>query len=237
MKPIPNQPIYKDFQLPEVRFRTFGKSWSSEFSLQPMELAKYGFFYTGKSTNLVCYSCGGGFKNLSNTDYIDEIHAQFFGGCNFLKQRITLKTIDLLSTNIDHDSSRFLRKKRDKTHQPEPQDIPGFTDLQVPQLKQQHRRIVQKLRQKHRLNLQRHRIHHRKVIQQAEQETANIIAQLTTQLEKANERLACTICYAKDISHALQCGHTFCIGCIQTMKKCPCCDKYPGIPRRIFFSA
>lgn len=212
---IMNQPIYPQYVLPGVRFRTFLLLWSEEFSMQPPNLTKYGFFYTGKSNHLICYSCGGGFKNLTRLDNIDKLHAQFYGDCNHLTTRLTIKGVRELSQQIDADSDKFLDKQQTKTFIPTESDIPNYIqfwidsnakkDAKIRLLKKKNRKHIRELKRKNRRKLNQQRI------------------TMQRQVDTASKALECPICFSENVSFALTCGHSYCKDCIDISHICPLC--------------
>lgn len=127
LRMITNQPRYPLFNTPIKRYRSFLGSYPSELSVSSTCQARNGFFYTGKSSKVIFFSCGG-FKNLIATDNISEIHAQFFGGCEFLKQQIGLTKINTLADLIQQGTDQFISKLIHKTFLPASSDLPGYID-------------------------------------------------------------------------------------------------------------
>lgn len=210
-----NQPIYPQYVLPEVRFRTFFLLWSEEFSMQPTSLMKSGFFYTGRSNHLICYSCGGGFKNLTRLDNIDKLHAQFYGDCNKLKARLSVERIQELSQRIDVNSDKFLDRQLTKTFIPTESDIPNYIQFWIDSNTKKDAKI--------RLLKQKHRKH----IRQLKKENERILNELQTtmqrQVDTASKALECPICFAENVSFALTCGHSYCKDCIDVSTTCSLC--------------
>lgn len=221
IRPIPKQPRYKQYLFPEARFRTFIHSWSREFSLQAMELMKNGLFYTGKSNLLICFSCGGGFRNLNNTDDLDEIHAQFYGGCEKLQERLTLKVVDNLANKIDPSSPAFLKKQSTKTFVPDIYDLPDAVATLIKKHKAQARRQARNAKRK---------------LRRASQLSEQTIKNQEILIDKINKKTECPICYASTVSHNINCGHTFCATCVNQIKQCPFCNAIIKNRTRIYFS-
>ncbi|XP_005694651.2 PREDICTED: baculoviral IAP repeat-containing protein 1 [Capra hircus] len=68
----------------ELRLQSF-KSWHPSSPLGAAALAKAGFFYTGESDIVQCFSCGGYLHEWEEGDDPLEEHAKFFPNCQFLQ--------------------------------------------------------------------------------------------------------------------------------------------------------
>uniref|UniRef100_A0A4W2G4P3 NLR family apoptosis inhibitory protein n=1 Tax=Bos indicus x Bos taurus TaxID=30522 RepID=A0A4W2G4P3_BOBOX len=68
----------------ELLLQSF-KSWHPSYPVGAAALAKAGFFYTGKSDIVQCYSCGGYLHDWKEGDDPLEEHAKFFPNCQFLQ--------------------------------------------------------------------------------------------------------------------------------------------------------
>lgn len=75
---------HPQYALVEERLRTF-KDWPVSIKQRPEELAPAGFYYSGKSDQTICYSCGGGLKAWEPSDDPWEQHASWFPQCTFLR--------------------------------------------------------------------------------------------------------------------------------------------------------
>lgn len=63
-----------------------GSDWSiNRISIAINNLTDSGLFYIGKKDYLICFSCGGGFKDWENTSDPWYLHARYYGECQFLK--------------------------------------------------------------------------------------------------------------------------------------------------------
>ena len=74
---------YPEYLSVQTRINSFS-SWTQPQSIHT--LSEAGFFYTGKSDFVRCFSCGGGLKNWENGDDPWIEHARWFPSCQFLKQ-------------------------------------------------------------------------------------------------------------------------------------------------------
>lgn len=68
----------------ELLLQSF-KSWHPSYPVGAAALAKAGFFYTGKSDIVRCFSCGGCLHEWKEGDDPLEEHAKFFPNCQFLQ--------------------------------------------------------------------------------------------------------------------------------------------------------
>ncbi|GLV33503.1 Death-associated inhibitor of apoptosis 1, partial [Carabus blaptoides fortunei] len=80
----PYLPAYPNYATLEARLRTF-KEWPLCLKQKSGELANAGFFYTNKSDQAMCFSCGGGLKDWMEADDPWEQHARWFTKCSFVR--------------------------------------------------------------------------------------------------------------------------------------------------------
>lgn len=67
------------------RLRTF-QDWPKAMKQKPEQLADAGFFYTGMTDRVICFSCGGGLSSWEDSDDPWEQHALYYGDrCNYLQ--------------------------------------------------------------------------------------------------------------------------------------------------------
>lgn len=76
------KPLHTDKITLESRLKTF-EGWPPQISQKPEELAKAGFYYTGKGDQVLCFHCGLGLKDWGPGDIIWEQHALFYSKCEF----------------------------------------------------------------------------------------------------------------------------------------------------------
>lgn len=90
-------PRFKHFLLEQNRLDTY-EDWPQAMYQRPAELSHAGFFYTGNSDHIMCFSCGLGLKNWFKFDDPWEQHATWRGNCSFLthmKGRIYIKQVQI----------------------------------------------------------------------------------------------------------------------------------------------
>ncbi|XP_053388452.1 putative inhibitor of apoptosis [Mercenaria mercenaria] len=77
---------YPDFQSNQHRMDTF-VGWPCSETIEPLVIAKAGFFYAGYSDCVRCFSCGGELRNWEYGDEPWEEHARWFPECMFLREQ------------------------------------------------------------------------------------------------------------------------------------------------------
>ena len=78
------QPVVPEYKLYSKRLHTFHeKGWPIGLSQFPVELALAGFFYTGMSDKVVCFSCSGGLNKWKKSDVPLIEHLRSFPECMF----------------------------------------------------------------------------------------------------------------------------------------------------------
>ncbi|KFQ70292.1 Baculoviral IAP repeat-containing protein 7-B [Phaethon lepturus] len=82
---LPNEPEYPEMVTEEMRLSTF-QHWPQYTDMQPEQLARAGFFYTGQGDVVRCFYCDGGVRNWSFGDDPWREHAKWYPGCEFLLQ-------------------------------------------------------------------------------------------------------------------------------------------------------
>ncbi|NXQ35323.1 BIR7B protein, partial [Alaudala cheleensis] len=80
---LPNEPEYPDMVTEEMRLSTF-ENWPQNSNMQPEQLARAGFFYTGQGDVVRCFYCDGGVRSWSFGDDPWREHAKWYPECEFL---------------------------------------------------------------------------------------------------------------------------------------------------------
>ncbi|XP_058829644.1 death-associated inhibitor of apoptosis 1 [Topomyia yanbarensis] len=85
-QPLPQQkrPEYPNYAIEAKRLESY-EDWPKFMKQKPKELSDAGFFYTGKSDRVKCFSCGGGLKDWEAEDEPWEQHAMWYSNCEYLK--------------------------------------------------------------------------------------------------------------------------------------------------------
>lgn len=76
--------MYFDKATFDSRLETF-KDWPISMSQKPNDLAKAGYFYTGRGDIIKCFHCGTLLRNLLPTDNVMQLHKSLFENCEFLQ--------------------------------------------------------------------------------------------------------------------------------------------------------
>ncbi|NXA80308.1 BIR7B protein, partial [Thryothorus ludovicianus] len=80
---LPNEPEYPEMVTEEMRLSTF-ENWPQNSSVHPEQLARAGFFYTGRGDVVRCFYCDGGVRSWSFGDDPWREHAKWYPECEFL---------------------------------------------------------------------------------------------------------------------------------------------------------
>ncbi|XP_066417882.1 baculoviral IAP repeat-containing protein 7 [Molothrus aeneus] len=80
---MPNEPEYPEMVTEEMRLSTF-ENWPQNSSIHPEQLARAGFFYTGRGDVVRCFYCDGGVRSWSLGDDPWREHAKWYPECEFL---------------------------------------------------------------------------------------------------------------------------------------------------------
>lgn len=75
---------YFEFAIESTRLRSFDK-WPKSMKQKPEQLADAGFFYTQIGDRVICFSCGVGLYEWSETDDPWEEHALCYEECDYLR--------------------------------------------------------------------------------------------------------------------------------------------------------
>ncbi len=85
-----------------------------QLSVDPVSLIVEGFFYSGKSDWVICYSCGTGFRNLSKRDDLFDIHYAAAPHCLKLKSSSSFAlNLQVHNPTVDVRRKSFTPENRD----------------------------------------------------------------------------------------------------------------------------
>lgn len=82
--------IYFDKTTFDSRLESF-TDWPISMAQKPNDLAKAGYFYTGRGDIIKCFHCGTLLKNLLPTDNVNQLHKALFETCEFLQMHSELE--------------------------------------------------------------------------------------------------------------------------------------------------
>ncbi|NXS98669.1 BIR7B protein, partial [Jacana jacana] len=82
---LPNEPEYPEMVMEEMRLSVF-QNWPQCVGLNPEQVTRAGFFYTGEDDVVKCFYCAGRVRNWSSRDDPWWEHAKWYPGCAFLLQ-------------------------------------------------------------------------------------------------------------------------------------------------------
>ncbi|NXL89322.1 BIR7B protein, partial [Alectura lathami] len=80
---LANQPEYPEMVTEEMRLSTF-QNWPQYAAICPEQLARAGFFYTGRRDVVRCFYCDGDLRNWVFGDDPWREHAKWYPRCEFL---------------------------------------------------------------------------------------------------------------------------------------------------------
>lgn len=78
------RPEYPNYAIEADRLKSY-EDWPTSLKQKPKQLSDAGFFYTGKSDRVKCFSCGGGLKDWEAEDEPWEQHAIWYSNCHYLQ--------------------------------------------------------------------------------------------------------------------------------------------------------
>lgn len=110
LKPITDFPEYA---IETARLRSF-REWPKMMRQRPEQLTDAGFFYTGRSDRVICFSCGGGLRDWDENDDPWEQHAIYYSKCSYVRLVKGQEYIDAVKAKDD------LMKMRNSTEKLEP---------------------------------------------------------------------------------------------------------------------
>ncbi|KAM3664146.1 baculoviral IAP repeat-containing protein 7 isoform 2-T2 [Ammospiza maritima maritima] len=193
---MPNEPEYPEMVTEEMRLSTF-ENWPQNSSIHPEQLARAGFFYTGRGDVVRCFYCDGGVRSWSLGDDPWREHAKWYPECEFLLHSRGREFVN----SIQGTFSGTLLAPRHSWDQTEQDSSPsqGAVQRETGTSRQEIRSVQQK-----------------------EPES-----QLSTeeQLRRLQEERMCKVCMDRDVSVVfVPCGHLVaCEACALNLRLCPIC--------------
>ncbi|XP_060700383.1 baculoviral IAP repeat-containing protein 7-like [Hemiscyllium ocellatum] len=239
----PAPPINIEMDAEEARLRTF-QNWPAGFPIQPQQLARAGFFYTGHRDNVKCFHCDGELRNWELGDDPWMEHAKWFPRCEYLLQvkgRDYVNRIQELHSNIIESAVGSFQVES----QPQPtstQDLTGHA-AQSPLMQSavvQHvlqmgfdRSLIESLvRSKYLMcgsqyssvsDLLSDLLGAEEGGRERRQQNTDLSAE--EQLRQLKNERTCKVCLDKEVSIVfIPCGHlVVCNDCAPNLRTCPIC--------------
>ncbi|EAA04007.5 AGAP007294-PA [Anopheles gambiae str. PEST] len=75
---------YPNYAIEADRLKSY-EDWPTSLKQKPQQLSDAGFFYTGMSDRVKCFSCGGGLKDWEQEDDPWQQHAIWYSNCHYLQ--------------------------------------------------------------------------------------------------------------------------------------------------------
>jgi baculoviral IAP repeat-containing protein 7/8 len=211
---IPRMIFYND------RFATFAR-WPPEKKQSPRDMARSGFFYTGKGDICVCFHCGGMLRFWGEDDNPWWEHAKFYQYCGF---NIVAKGQGFIN-NVHGIADTALDEEK-------VYEIIGRAIMSDPSLMDY---IGQVVKDKIKFDNEAELILAAKVIQSSEsKETDESISILSSNI---SEECVCKICLDKEREIIFDpCRHVVCCsGCAKKVERCPVCRSYILLKTIVYF--
>ncbi|XP_059718521.1 baculoviral IAP repeat-containing protein 7 [Haemorhous mexicanus] len=194
---LPNEPEYPEMVTEEMRLSTF-ENWPQNSSMHPEQLARAGFFYTGRGDVVRCFYCDGGVRSWSFGDDPWREHAKWYPECEFLLHSRGREFVNSVQATF----SGTLLAPRHSWDQTEQDSSPsqGAVQRETGTSRQEIRSVQQK---------------------------ESDGSQLSTeeQLRRLQEERMCKVCMDRDVSVVfVPCGHLVaCEECALSLRLCPIC--------------
>ncbi|XP_066186950.1 baculoviral IAP repeat-containing protein 7 isoform X2 [Sylvia atricapilla] len=194
---LPNEPEYPEMVAEEMRLSTF-ENWPQNSIMHPEQLARAGFFYTGRGDVVRCFYCDGGVRSWSFGDDPWREHAKWYPECEFVLHSRGREFV----SSVQETFSTTLLAPRHSWDQTEQDSSPSQGAVQrEPGTSRQETRSVQ----------------------QKESDESQLSTE--EQLRRLQEERMCKVCMDKDVSVVfVPCGHLVaCEECAPNLRLCPIC--------------
>lgn len=229
------QPKHPQFAMCNQRVETFAGKWPANLPLEQADLILDGLFYTGIADKLICYHCGGGFRNLSNHDDLGLIHFTTYEHCSHTQKYRTKS--EKQQYKIMGNNCLFTHK----TFHPIPDDLILLKNEEPKKPLNASDKKFQLLSRSHSNTLLEYRSEIQSVTSRFMKDRAlvqHLQEVVTNALHKCSlerRRFECPICLDKEVKFSLLCGHLYCENCITSITQCSKCQADIGNPIRIYF--
>lgn len=204
-----------------------------------------GLFYTGKSTFVVCFHCGGGLRDLTKDDDLLKLHVILYGGCQFLYRNYPETHIyNMIDSppSVDQQAKSFLPTQTDFVY-----DIVRMYMDSINTMSNSYGNCIRtmqkesdRISENSQNTIRNLTIANRKLtedINELEISLQNAVNDVKILDKKCNSLqllVECCICKHYRIDTALQCGHVICSSCSPRIENCPQCRDPKTITRTIY---
>uniref|UniRef100_T1E229 Putative inhibitor of apotosis protein n=1 Tax=Psorophora albipes TaxID=869069 RepID=T1E229_9DIPT len=215
--PLPQQrrPEFPNYAIEAKRLESY-EDWPKFMKQKPKELSDAGFFYTGKSDRVKCFSCGGGLKDWEAEDEPWEQHAMWYSKCEYLKLMKGEEYIAQCLAKKDNPSAVSEQGSQDigPSNSPQP-STSGVASAATTSLPSSQSSSLSGSAEE--INPMRHSSTSSSGMEEDEDEPNR----------KTDTSRTCKICYVNEYNTAFSpCGHVVaCAKCASSVTKCPLCRK------------
>lgn len=209
-------PEYPNYAIEAKRLESY-EDWPKFMRQKPKELSDAGFFYTGKSDRVKCFSCGGGLKDWEAGDEPWEQHAMWYSHCEYLK----------LMKGEEYIAQCLAKKESSSEMSEQPQDV-GPSSSPQPSTSGVASAATTSLPSSQSSSLSTS-------VEESNPMTSMAHMSASSGLEededepnrKQDTSRTCKICYVNEYNTAFSpCGHVVaCAKCASSVTKCPLCRK------------
>lgn len=209
--PQQKRPEYPNYAIEAKRLESY-EDWPKFMKQKPKELSDAGFFYTGKSDRVKCFSCGGGLKDWEAEDEPWEQHGMWYSNCEYLKLMKGEEYIVQCLAKKDNPSPSEQGSDVGPSNSPQP-STSGVTSVATTSLPSSQSSSLSA----------------------SAEEVNSLVGGSSSSMEEdedePNRKLdtsrTCKICYVNEYNTAFSpCGHVVaCAKCASSVTKCPLCRK------------
>lgn len=208
--PQQKRPEYPNYAIEAKRLESY-EDWPKFMKQKPKELSDAGYFYTGKSDRVKCFSCGGGLKDWEAEDEPWEQHAMWYNNCEYLK---LMKGEEYIAQCLAKKDNPSELKGSDvgPSNSPQP-STSGVTSAATTSLPSSQSSSLSAS------------------AEEVNSQMGGSSSSMEEDEDEPNRKLdtsrTCKICYVNEYNTAFSpCGHVVaCAKCASSVTKCPLCRK------------
>lgn len=222
--PQQKRPEYPNYAIEAKRLESY-EDWPKFMKQKPKELSDAGFFYTGKSDRVKCFSCGGGLKDWEAEDEPWEQHAMWYSNCEYLKLMKGEEYIAECLAKKDNatGSEQLQAGPSSVSPQPSTSGVASAATTSLPS--SQSSSLSTSVEETHPT------LHNTSSHSPMETAQSSASSGVEDDDDEPNKKLdsnrTCKICYVNEYNTAFSpCGHVVaCAKCASSVTKCPLCRK------------